>query len=423
MKLNDASLSTEFENDIGKVYLPELFLTETPQPTQLKYFDRESKLYHSDFYNFKLVYDSFVREIALERIDTSEFSKATTWDMASTSISLKFKPTNTINSKFAFKIDYSTWDEAHYFAQYNQSLDYEDYLLVSRNNEETIFSNDYLNYIRTGYNYDKKTKEIERNQQLKTALTQAGTAIATAGITPTASISLAAAVAFAGSAANTLFSISYNQKQFENSMQSKLNDLAAQSTVVMGSDDVDLLSYYNGNRLEIKKYDTISQQKEALYKLFFYCGYSHNVLAKPNIRSRYWFNFIQCKPVFNEEGATPYNDYLDDVKSRYQAGITVYHHHYDNIRWDWEQKYENWEVNFLPTDALNELMLSDLNIDDREGFSCFYTGPVVLDKNRYYVEFELYESGTVSGNPNLTGSTSNQPKSYEPYSTIRIPFE
>ena len=79
--------------------------------------------------------------------------------------------------------------------------------------------------------------------------------------------------------------------------------------------------------------------------------------------------------------------------------------------------------NFLPTDALNALMLSDLAIDDREGFSCFYTGPVVLDKSRYYVKFELYESGTASGNPTLSGSTLNQSVRYEPYSTIRIPFE
>ena len=68
-------------------------------------------------------------------------------------------------------------------------------------------------------------------------------------------------------------------------------------------------------------------------------------------------------------------------------------------------------------------MLSNLAIDDREGFSCLYTGPVVLDQSRYSVEFELYESGTVSGNPNMAGSTSHQRKSYEPYSTVRIPFE
>ena len=424
MKLNDASLSTEFENDIGRVYFPELFHTETAQPTQLKNFDRESKLYHSDFYNFKLVYDSFVREIALERIDTSDFSKATTWDMASTFLPVKFKPTNTINSKFAFKIDYGAWDEAHYFAEYRQSFDYEDYLLISRNNEETIFSNDYLNYIRTGYNYDKKAKEQQTNQNYLLAGVQLAAGVASfAASAYTGGISAAAGISLVSGAITTLSSAAYNKSQSENSMQSKLANLAAQSTAVMGSDDVDLLSYYNGNRLEIKKYDTISQQKEALYKLFFYCGYSHNVIAKPNIRSRYWFNFIQCKPIFNEEGATPYNDYLDDVKSRYQAGVTVYHHHYDTIRWDWEQKYENWEVDFLPTDALNALMLSNLAIDDREGFSCFYTGPVVLDKSRYYVEFELYESGTVSGNPNLSGSTLNQSVRYEPYSTVRIPFE
>lgn len=425
MKLNDTSLSTEFENDIGRIYFPELFHTETAQPTQLKNFNRESKLYHSDFYNFKLVYDSFVREIALERIDTSEFSKSTTWDLGSTFVSLKFKPTNTINSKFAFKIDYGTWDEAHYFADYNKSFDYEDYLLISRNNEETIFSNDYLNYIRTGYNYDKKAKELEWTQKNIIAGSQMGAALATTLLAPNVvGISTAASAAFSTSATNHFVSLIYGKKQFENSMQSKLTDLAAQSTAVMGSDDVDLLSYYNGNRLEIKKYDTISKQKEALYKLFFYCGYSHNAIAKPNTTSRYWFNFIQCKPVFNEEGATPYNDYLDDVKSRYQAGITVYHHHYDtDIHWDWEQKYENWEVNLVPQDAFNANMLSDLALDDREGFSCLYTGPVELDNKRYYVEFEWYRSGMASGTPTASGSTLNQLHTYEPYSTIRIHCE
>lgn len=47
------------------------------------------------------------------------------------------------------------------FGTFKQTIDYEDYLLVNRNNEETIFSNDYLNYIRTGYNYDKKARDRE----------------------------------------------------------------------------------------------------------------------------------------------------------------------------------------------------------------------------------------------------------------------
>ena len=130
--------------------------------------------------------------------------------------------------------------------------------------------------------------------------------------------------------------------------QHKLDTLAAQSTAVSGSDDVDLLSYYNGNKLELKKYITEPQQREAIYKLLFYCGYSHKTSGIPDLNSRYWFNFIQCKPVFNEEGNTPYNDYIDDIKARYEAGITVYHHHPGVGGWDWNQQFENWEVNLVP---------------------------------------------------------------------------
>ena len=79
--------------------------------------------------------------------------------------------------------------------------------------------------------------------------------------------------------------------------------------------------------------------------LFYYTGYKHNKLEKPNLTSRYWFNFIQCSPVFNEEGASPYNDYIDDIKARYEAGITVYHSH--NGVYDWDQELENWEVSIL----------------------------------------------------------------------------
>ena len=52
------------------------------------------------------------------------------------------------------------------FGTFKQTIDYENYLLINRNNEETIFSNDYLNYIRNGYNYDQKV--IERELEKKT---------------------------------------------------------------------------------------------------------------------------------------------------------------------------------------------------------------------------------------------------------------
>ena len=77
--------------------------------------------------------------------------------------------------------------------------------------------------------------------------------------------------------------------------------------------------------------------------LFYYCGYTANRQDIPNTTSRYWFNYIQCEPVFNEEETSIYKNYLDDIKARYNAGITVYHDH--NNTYDWGQTHENWEIN------------------------------------------------------------------------------
>ena len=42
----------------------------------------------------------------------------------------------------------------------NYSLeDYDNIVAVARNNEEVLYSSQYLNYVRTGYNYDVKAKQ------------------------------------------------------------------------------------------------------------------------------------------------------------------------------------------------------------------------------------------------------------------------
>ena len=85
------------------------------------------------------------------------------------------------------------------FGAFKQTIDYEDYLLVNRNNEETIFSNDYLNYIRTGYNYDKKVREktIDKNS-LDASIMTAAFGLSAAAALPTGGISLVATITYAG---------------------------------------------------------------------------------------------------------------------------------------------------------------------------------------------------------------------------------
>ena len=133
--------------------------------------------------------------------------------------------------------------------------------------------------------------------------------------------------------------------QGERDLQQKLQELQIQSSSVSGADDVDLLSYYNGNKLDLFVYDTKDYYKHLAYDLMFYGGYSHTQNELPNVNSRYWFNYIQCTPVFREEADTPYNDYLDDLRARYENGVTVYHRRNGvSTVYNWNQEKENWET-------------------------------------------------------------------------------
>ena len=443
MKLNDASLSTEFLNqNIGQVNLPELYVQEPKKysataPKDIKY---ESKLYHSDFYDFKLVYDSFVRDIKLENFETNMFDSSYNWKPNLTTLDIDFKPTNTINSKFAFRIEtYLTDPTGNFdFADYKTTSDYEKYLLISRNNEETIFNNDYLNYIRTGYNYDKKSKQEQATKSSLLGGLQLAAGVATLAVGAAASgftggVSAAASIALISGAISTFASNAYTQASNERSMQSKLASLAAQSSGVAGSDDVDLLSFYNENRLQVIKYKTEELQEKALYNLFFYCGYKRDQMKIPDTNSRYWFNFIQCKPVFTEEGLTPYNDYIADVKSRYESGVTIYHHHPRiGTQWDWQQQYENWESSVVKAFSFSTDMLTNLVIEDNVGFTVTYRGSEILNGENTYIEFDYYSQATrvhrvantkgkiVSPNTTVTAGIPGDYQHYPYYVKARI---
>lgn len=399
MLLDRTKLFYNFQNDLTALNVPELFLTHSTaiSPTQPKAKVNESKLYHSDFYTYKMVYDSFASDLKLEALTVNP-TPDTVWSSDIVKIPIVFKPTNTMNSNFAFKFDYDGTPK--FITGYKLDGDYGDYLLVTRNNEETLFNSDYVNYIRTGYNYDKKIRSIQLQQNIWNILAQATQAVGTLAIAPAlqqavdikrattpnlvseraaqllpssvlihpklwrkiqdiakeqltqeaiastssnqfiVSQGLQAGFGILNSIVNTVAS----DVQSVAALKQKKLELAAQSTATVGSDDMDLLTFYNGNRLEVKKYAPLPEVQDGIFNLFYYCGYSHPRMEVPNITSRYWFNFIQCTPKFIEEGSSPYNDYITDIKARYEAGVTVYHHHNG---WDWGQQYENWETKLI----------------------------------------------------------------------------
>ena len=301
-----------------------LHLDEYQQPgTDMNRNDfYESKIYNSEFYVPKFVYDSFNYQYQLENINE---------DTAKDNNVITFKTTNTINSKMLFDMNLDLKRSTN---------DYDGLCLVSRNNELTLFNSAYLNYIRNGYNYDLKNRNMSIARNILTGA--AGTVGATAALGSKGGAA-AAAVGVVGGLATSLANIAMTEISADWAIKQKLEAATLQATTVSGSDDIDLLRYYtDGNKAKYIIYSCSDRVKQAMLDLFYYCGYKDDIYGVPNLNTRRWFNYIECVPVFNEEADTPYKEYLDDIKERYQAGITVYHRVGYNS-YDLNQVKENWE--------------------------------------------------------------------------------
>lgn len=319
-------LNTTFENkfNIGKDIIHNCYLTRYPTVGEGRNAYFESKLYNSSFFYDKFVYDSFNHVFALENIDPSESLQG---------INMTFKPTNTINSRFIFAFD--TWLN-------DSTQDYDNIVSVSRNNEITLYNSEYINYIKNGYNYDKKVKDRQATQNwLNVAANIGGAVISGIASLGTGGLSLAATAMFAVNAVTQLTNAISTTINNEAAIQNKLDNYRNQATTVAGSDDIDLLNYYtNDNKAKLVEYFPSNNVHKLLEDLFYYTGYSCNEQKVPNIDNRYWFNYVQCDAVFNN--MNKYAIYADDIKARLKTGVTIYH--CNNGEYDFNQTHENPEV-------------------------------------------------------------------------------
>lgn len=291
----------------------------------------ESKLYHSDLFIDKLVYDSFSSNIQLEKLFLDKNNRR---------IDLTFKPSNTITSNLIFK-----WYPNN--GTYDETGDYDHYLVSNRNNELPVFTSDYLNYIRTGINYDRqKANDATAVSWITTAASIAGTALSAFAAVKTGGLSVAVASSLGISAFNSIVNSINTTIQSDKEIAQKLKELSNQSANVNTINDVDLFNYYGWQKLRRMQYSLSDNSKNAIYELFRKCGYAKNEFGVPNTVSRLRYNFIQCEAVFdNENNSKIFETFGDDIKARFASGVTVYHN--VNNSWDFEQTYENWETNLF----------------------------------------------------------------------------
>ena len=232
----------------------------------------ESKIYHSDFYYKKFVYDSFSYIYQYELIN---FEKS-----INTYFEFDFIMSSSINSRFMF-----------YFKNYHVDSyavdDYNNYLIIARNNERTLYNSAYINYIKNGFNFDVKNKNTQNLMNWGSFALSLGATIATVASTiatsgATAPLLIGAATSTVGTFTNAINSTISSERNFEQ----KQEQLKSQSTNVINSDDFDLLNEYNKNSLLMMTYKVSERVRKLLLDLFYYYGYKCNEIKMPDLNTR-----------------------------------------------------------------------------------------------------------------------------------------
>ena len=303
----------------------------------------ESKLFHSDYYQNKIVYDSFSYMVQLENLDpTNSIFGKTVPDL----FQVDWMTTNTINSRFLARFPQ---------LKYNKAIqDFNDILYINRNNELPVFNSTYLNYLRTGYNYDVKQKNaMEEKAQgdlilsiisnmSKIGIGAMGGAVTGGGPAGIAIGATSGLISGTVSIVQQSRNAAYNIARQEDAIAEKLATAKATAVSVSAADDVNLLDQYCPVPKCIN-YTVGDNFKKAIADLFYYCGYRRDLQGSPDTTTRYWFNFLQADLVIATTNNIP-SDIMADIVSKYAEGITRLHHH---TTWDFNQEKENWEVSII----------------------------------------------------------------------------
>ena len=353
-----ANLNTKFERRVNtNVVSPfsNLFIyyNYSVNPTEMnRDITFESKLFHSDYYQAKFVYDSFSKVFLLETMDPFGYYNAyrTAHSLSFPllqNFEFRFHMTRNIVSKFA----YSFW----LYVQTVKTQDYDNIVCVARNNEEVLYNSQYINYLRTGYNYDLKSKERqEAYGAAGLGLSVAGTIAGVVGSLVAGTLAQNPALGIVGavasgisgsiSIANASMNYAKSVAQSEQNIQEKLAQARNQAVSVLNADDVDLLQVYSNNKAKMCIYEVSETMKNALFDMFYYTGYVENKRAIPNVNTRVNFNYLACELFIVHEDNI--NDaIMEDIKAKYKDGVTFFHNSASNTHfYDYDQVKENWET-------------------------------------------------------------------------------
>lgn len=306
----------------------------------------EPKVYSSEFRFSKLVYDSF--SIVLKGEDT--YFNSNISETGNEKIVFKFFASPSMVSEFDFSLySWPGYSAKEFILSPIWTEDYPLHLIINRNNETPVYTSAYLDYLRTGYNYDLKSQAVQLGMQglgIAISAINAGVGIA-ATFTPGVGIAAApyavsAATGFASSIAN----IGKNAAENQRGNAQRLKELQAQGASVAGNSDFAVSKRYTKNRVSLETYSVEPRLINAARSFFYLKGYATDEIKAPQCHTRAHFDFVECDPVFQPEALSLFPKWmLDLIADDLRQGVTVMHA--VNGDYDIAQQSSNYELSVL----------------------------------------------------------------------------
>lgn len=313
-----------------------LSLTEPAEP--LLY---ETKLWNSNYYTYKFIYDNNVHVVKLE-----DFTQPGT--KPAYGVDVSFEASTGMDNSIVFKFDSNEIVDS----------DFGEYLVCNRSTEIPYYTNEYLNYLRYGKAVD------ERNQRMSTASTAVsgiGSAVQTS-----ASLAFALSGAFGGATTGSIFGplgaavgagigliatgIATASSVFKanDQINAKIDNYTHQASGVSAANDLSIFKTYGKNKLLLTAYEPVHELKESIGRYFELFGYSCDIYGVPNLKTRIWSDYFVMEPVFYQNPIL--EAYQADIATRMKAGFRIFHRNDDIsnengvlIHYDFNNEYENWE--------------------------------------------------------------------------------
>lgn len=340
----------------------------------------DPKTYISTLRSYNFVYDAVTWSLIPE--DLVIPNKSPRPDL----IKMYYKQSNNISSDCGFRFDIPEFTMKH--RQY-----FDQYMFSARSNELPLYSSDWINYQRNGYNYDQKANALRTWSDMVGAIAGvAGSGFSTAGQIAAfqnrpeiaelksslnavkenpdirlrggrtkeelkgrlSSLQLPMTLGIIGSAVNIgagLINAGLSHYQREQALEQKVNEYKNRAFSVSSTGNHDLFKWYSGNKVILFEFEPREEVRELINDYFSLYGYAQGYYMVPDLDSRLWFNYCRgTVDIDNYKKRRAIEENKADIVQRFQQGVYKIHRVNTPLGTFWDMKLErqNYERAILP---------------------------------------------------------------------------